>query len=236
MAGEKRTIGRIINFFKENSFEDLIKEAKSECSNWNGDPMYGGVICDELTPEESLSIPPEKNHTEEIEELNNHFNILINAFTSFVKSICDILLEEGSCLSDEDKNKVDIFFSDYVFSEEVFSISSLLRDIHIDARNMEKLAKLFSSNRKDSAYVLAVKQGLLEEKNGTYTPLFEDGKKGLKNVLERWYALSVEHEIPMPTYNDLSNKLRKTGGEKYKKNYIRNCLQELRNEEMQKKI
>ena len=75
-----------------------------------------------------------------------------------------------------------------------------------------------------------------EEQDGTYTPIFEDGKKGLKNVLERWYALSVEHEIPMPTYNDLSNKLRKTGGEKYKKNYIRNCLQELRNEEMQKKI
>lgn len=66
--------------------------------------------------------------------------------------------------------------------------------------------------------------------------LFEDGKKGLMNILARWYELLKKHEITMPTYNDLSNKLRKTGGEKYKKNYIRNCLQELRNEEMQKKI
>ena len=118
--------------------------------------------------------------------------------------------------------------------KEINSISHLLRDIYIDAINMEKVANI---DMKVSAYVLAVKQGLLkEEQDGTYTPLFEDGKKGLMNILARWYELLEKHEIPMPTYDDLSNKLRKTGGEKYKKNYIRNCLQELRNEEMQKKI
>ena len=236
MAGEKRTIDRIINFFNENSFEHLIREAKSEYSSRDKDkdPMYGGAVCDEVTKEEFKSIPSEKLHMEEIEELNNDFNIFFIALDSFLTSIRNILLREDSCLSDQDKVAVIKFFNECMYNKEICYIPALLRNIYIDARNMEKLAKLNIGEKKDSAYVLAVKHGLLEEKDGTYTPIFEEGKKGLKNVLRRWYELSEGNEIPMPTYDDISNKLRKEEGGKYKKNYIRNCLQEFRYEKNKK--
>lgn len=140
----------------------------------------------------------------------------------FLKSICDILLEEGSCLSDGDKFFINRFFYHYLSNKEINSISHLLRDIYIDAINMEKVANI---DMKVSAYVLAVKQGLLKEKqDGTYTPIFEAGKKGLINVLHRWHDLLEENEIPMPTYEDIANKVRKENGEAYNKNSIRNYL------------
>lgn len=99
------------------------------------------------------------------------------------------------------------------------------------AENFQKFEEIFRNfwkfpeTAENLLYVLAVKQGLLKEKqDGTYTPIFEAGKKGLINVLHRWYALSVEHEIPMPTYEDIANKVRKENGEAYNKNSIRNYL------------
>ena len=106
-----------------------------------------------------------------------------------------------------------------------FSLLKLLSSGRKIFRNFRRVFRnfwKFPETAENLLYGLAVKHGLLEEKDGTYTSLFEDGKKGLKNVLERWYALSVEHEIPMPTYEDIANKVRKENGEAYNKNSIRN--------------
>lgn len=227
MAGEKRTIDRIINFFNENSFLSLCHV--HSCSENEGDALWGGVYYDEFSSEESLDDPLEKMHIlEDIEELNNHLNILICGFDSFAKRFCDILVKEDSCLSDKDKNNVTKFFRDYMLSEEVNSISRLIRNIYLEVSNMEKLAKLAIGDNKDSAYGLAVKHGLLEEKDGTYTPIFEDGKKGLKNVVERWYELSLDYKIPMPTAKDIAQKISNPDGKSYKESTIGKYLEQVR--------
>ena len=78
-------------------------------------------------------------------------------------------------------------------------------------------------------YVLAVKQGLLKEKqDGTYTPIFEAGKKGLINVLHRWHDLLEENEIPMPTAKEIAKKISNPDGKSYRESTIGKYLEHFR--------
>lgn len=47
-------------------------------------------------------------------------------------------------------------------------------------------------------------------------------------MLERWYVLSVEHEIPMPTAKEIAKKISNPGGKSYKESTIGKYLEHFR--------
>lgn len=221
---EKKTFDRIINFFLRNSF--LKFAGMHDISDDGIENIWAGVVRPDFGTEETSNVPLEEMHTlHDIEELNLCFSRFVSSFDHFCRRFCDVLVAEDSCLTEQEKGIVKHFFSDYFLQDDIGKCAALLQSIYLDVKAMEKHVRIANFDSKDSAYVLAVKQGLLkEEQDGTYTPIFEAGKKGLINVLHRWHDLLEENEIPMPTYEDIANKVRKENGEAYNKNSIRNYL------------